>query len=48
MREKFDSEMLVFDELNLAPKKTDISVKEFGVVWLPWKVDSTGIADPLF
>lgn len=50
--EELEDEMtvdsLVFDELTLAPKKTDIAIKEFGVIWLPWKVDSTGIAEPLF
>ena len=46
--EKLNVESLTFEALTLAPKKTDISIKEFGVAWLPWKVDSTGIAEPLF
>lgn len=46
--EKLNVDSLTFEELTLAPKKTDISIKEFGVAWLPWKVDSTGIAEPLF
>lgn len=48
IREQLNTDSLVFDELSLAPKKTDISIKQFGVIWLPWKVDSTGIAEPLF
>lgn len=46
--EKLNVDSLTFEKLTLAPKKTDISIKEFGVAWLPWKVDSTGIAEPLF
>ena len=46
--EKLNVDSLTFEELTLAPKKTDISIKEFGVAWLPWKVDSTGIAETLF
>ncbi len=48
IRDQWSADSLNFDELTLAPKKTDISIKEFGVIWLPWKVDSSGIAEPLF
>lgn len=48
LREQYSVDALEFDELTLAPKKTDISIREFGVAWLPWKIDTSGIAEPLF
>ena len=48
VRSEHSVQNLIFDELDLAPKKTDIAIKEFGVIWLPWIVDSSGVAEPLF
>lgn len=39
---------LKFEEIRIRPRKTDINVQKFGVVWLPCLVDSTGIARPAF
>ena len=40
---KYDVESLEFE-----PRKSDIQVQAISVVWTPWQVDSTGIAEPLF
>lgn len=48
LEEKLDVENMEFEELTLAPRKSDISVEEFAMCWLPWKVDSTGIAERVY
>jgi len=45
---KLDVESLDLEELEVTPRKSDISVEEFCVVWLPFRVDSSGIADPAY
>jgi hypothetical protein len=35
-----------FEELEVTPRKSDISVERFCVCWLPWRVDANGIAEP--
>ena len=37
---------LQLEEIHIRPKKTDITVQRFGVVWLPFRVDATGVAEP--
>ena len=34
------------DELEIKPRKADISVKDAQLVWVPWRVDAQGIAEP--
>jgi hypothetical protein len=46
--DKLDVDNLEFEDLKVTPRKSDISVEEFGVCWLPWRVDSSGIADPIY
>lgn len=48
LEEKLDVENMEFEELTLAPRKSDISVEDFCMCWLPWKVDSSGIAEPVY
>ncbi|MEM9410431.1 MAG: DUF87 domain-containing protein [Planctomycetota bacterium] len=48
LEDKIHVDSLEFEELTLAPRKSDLSVEEFCVCWLPWKVDSTGIAEPVY
>ncbi len=48
LEDKLSVENLEFDELSLPPRKSDISIEQFGVCWLPWRVDSTGIAEPVY
>jgi len=35
------------EHLPLSPRKSDISIVRLGLVWVPWSVDKTGIAEPL-
>jgi hypothetical protein len=46
--DKLSIENLEFEELTLAPRKGDLSVEQFAVVWLPWEVDESGIAEPVY
>ena len=46
--EKLDVDQLDIEELPLGPRKSDIAVSDFGVAWLPWHVDATGIAEPAY
>ncbi len=46
--DKLSIENLEFEELSLAPRKSDLSVEQFAVVWLPWEVDDSGIAEPVY
>ena len=39
---------LKFEEIRIRPRKTDIQVQKFGVAWLPYIVDSTGIGLPAY
>ena len=48
MEDKLQVESLELEELSVAPRKTDLSVEKFGVVWLPFRVDADGIAEPLY
>jgi hypothetical protein len=46
LRENLDPAALEIDELLVRPRKSDISVSRATLVWLPWLVDSTGVAKP--
>ena len=48
LEEKFNVDDLEFEELPLRPRKTDIDIDEVALIWTPWRVDSTGIAEPLY
>ena len=48
LEDKLDVENLEFEELSLAPRKSDILIEDFCVCWVPWKVDSSGIAEPAY
>ncbi len=45
---KFDVDNFEFEKLPVRPLKSDIEVGEVALVWTPWRVDSNGIAEPLF
>ena len=45
---KYDVSQLVIDEISLPPRKSDISISDYFVAWLPWQVDTTGMGQPLF
>jgi hypothetical protein len=35
-------------EVVIRPRKTDIAIGHFGLVWLPWTVDDDGMAEPAY
>lgn len=39
------AENLKLDEINIAPKKTDVTINKFVLCWTPWIVDSKGEAE---
>ena len=48
LEDKLGVENLEFEELSLAPRKSDILIEDFCICWVPWKVDSSGIAEPAY
>ncbi len=44
--EPVDPADLELKETILRPRKTDIEIAKFGLLWRPWKVDADGIAEP--
>ncbi|HMO14958.1 MAG TPA: DUF87 domain-containing protein [Pirellulaceae bacterium] len=48
LAEKLVVESLKIDTLSIQPKKTEITVRELALVWLPWRVSSTGLSEPVF
>ena len=45
---QFDLNRLEITEIQVRPRKTDITVYKMGLVWTPWRITSDGIAEPLF
>ncbi|MFK7768501.1 MAG: DUF87 domain-containing protein [Mariniblastus sp.] len=48
LEDKLDVSNLEFSELKVTPRKSDISVEEFGLCWLPWRIDSDGVAEAIY
>ena len=48
LEDKLSVDNLEFTDLKVTPRKSDISVEDFGVVWLPWRIDSSGIAEEVY
>ena len=48
LENKLEVSNLEYTELKATPRKSDISVEDFGLCWLPWRVDSEGIAEPIY
>jgi hypothetical protein len=48
MELELDVANLELEEVQVRPMKTDITVKDFGLCWTPWRVTSDGIAEPLW
>ncbi len=48
IEEKLVVDNLEIEDMTLRPKKTDISVEDFVLAWLPWRVDSSGIAESAY
>jgi Helicase HerA, central domain len=45
---KANPENLELDEVEIKPRKSDLSIDKIVLVWTPWRVDSTGIAERAF
>ncbi len=48
MRDKLQVNELDLTEEEIAPRKADISVDDFGLLWLPYRVDESGNAQSAF
>ena len=44
----FLPEELDLIEIMIRPRKTDIMIDRFELIWTPWKVDQAGFAEPAF
>ncbi|MDX1382049.1 MAG: DUF87 domain-containing protein [Thermoanaerobaculia bacterium] len=42
-----DPAALELESVAVPPRKSDVEVSEIGLAWVPWRVDSLGIAEPL-
>jgi hypothetical protein len=45
---RFHADELRIESLDLPPRKSDIGIREVGLVWTPWRVNPSGIAEPLY
>jgi len=48
MQEGFTAEELELEEVQIRPRKSDISVGAIALVWTPWRLDRSGLAEPAF
>ncbi|MFV1964977.1 MAG: ATP-binding protein [Pirellulaceae bacterium] len=48
VRERYQPDELEVAELPIRPRKSDLSVEQVTLVWTPWRVDASGIAEPAF
>jgi hypothetical protein len=46
LKQECEVSELELDEVTVAPRKTDLDVERAALVWLPWRVDKDGIAEP--
>ena len=47
-RDRFDEDRLKVEPYEVKPRKSDITVEEIGLVWLPWTLDEDGGAEPAY
>jgi phage host-nuclease inhibitor protein Gam len=48
LREELSADGLELTEVPIRPRKSDLSVDQVALVWTPWIVDASGIAEPAF
>ncbi|QDU79494.1 AAA-like domain protein [Polystyrenella longa] len=48
LENKLDVDQLDVEEIQVSPLKSDIETAPVTLVWLPWRVDSAGIAEPFY
>jgi hypothetical protein len=45
---QFDANKFEIEPLPLSPRKGDVDVDEISLLWLPWRVDAAGRAEPAY
>ena len=48
LRDRLDDSRLKVETIELKPRKSDITVEEIGLVWLPWTLTEDGEAEPAY
>ena len=48
MEHDLDIDSLELEEDQVRPRKSDLTVSDIQLVWVPWAVDANGIAEPAF
>jgi hypothetical protein len=46
IHDQCDTDQLQLDQLDLPPRKSDITVNKVALVWVPWKIDASGNLQP--
>jgi len=46
LEDKLTVDEMEFEELSVPPRKSDISIEQFGVCWMPFVVDESGDEEP--
>ena len=45
---EFDSSRVTIESIELKPQKSDIEVDEVSLLWLPFRIDKAGAAEPIY
>lgn len=45
---EYDVDNLEFEPLEVRPRKSDTEVGKITLVWTPWRMDASGLAEPMF
>ena len=48
IQDKFDPDLMELSQDEVKPRKSDVNVEQVVLVWLPYSVDSTGVAERAF
>jgi hypothetical protein len=48
VEQSYQPQALELESLTVKPLKTDIQVERLSVIWTPWHVDASGLAEPAF
>jgi len=48
LEKRFAAENLEFERFELKPRKADVQIDRVALVWLPWRIDAAGRAEPVY
>jgi hypothetical protein len=48
LQNQYNIDEIELDPIEIPPRKSDLKVQDPMIVWMPWQVDSSGIAKPLY